>query len=112
MTKSELVEKLSGKLRHLSKTEIEVIVDTLFGKMEAALKNGQRIEIRGFGTFEVRHRPARQGRNPRSGSTVYIQNRKVPFFRVGKELHERLNAQVDAADSRSKKTESILDQTL
>lgn len=92
MTKSELVDVLSNKLRHLSKTEVEVIIDTLFGKMEDALKQGNRIEIRGFGTFEVRQRPARQGRNPRSGATVYIQNRKVPFFRVGKELYERLNA--------------------
>jgi integration host factor subunit beta len=92
MTKSELIEKLSLKLRNLSKTEVEVIVETMFGKMEDALKKGMRIEIRGFGTFEVRHRPARQGRNPRSGSTVYIQNRKVPFFRVGKELQMRLNA--------------------
>jgi integration host factor subunit beta len=107
MTKSELVEKLSLKLRHLSKTEVEVIVDTLFGKMQDALKNGQRIEIRGFGTFEVRQRPARQGRNPRSGSTVYIQNRKVPFFRVGKELHERLNPVIKTPEVDSDSTTAI-----
>lgn len=91
MTKSEMVEKLCGDLRHLSKTEIEVIVDTLFHKMTDALKKGKRIEIRGFGTFEVRERKAREGRNPKTGANVYVPERKVPFFKVGKELKERVN---------------------
>jgi len=91
MTKSELVEKLCTKLRGLSKTEIEVIVDSLFGKMTTALIKGERIELRGFGTFEVRHRPARHGRNPKTGASVYVKNRRVPFFKVGKELRERVN---------------------
>jgi len=91
MTKSELVEKLSYKLRSLSKTEVEIIVDTLFHKMTESLKQGHRIELRGFGTFEVRERKARQGRNPKSGATVYVKNRKVPFFKVGKELRDRVN---------------------
>lgn len=95
MTKSELVEKLSYKLRGLSKTEVEIIVDTLFNKMTEALKKGSRIELRGFGTFEVRKRNARQGRNPKTGASVYVQNRKVPFFKVGKELRDRVNYQTD-----------------
>jgi integration host factor subunit beta len=91
MTKSELIEKLGNRLRSLSKTEVEVIVDTLFNKMTDSLKKGDRIELRGFGTFEVRQREARQGRNPKTGATVYVKNRRVPFFKVGKELKERVN---------------------
>lgn len=99
MTKSEMVEKLCDDLRHLSKTEIEVIVDTLFHKMTDALKKGKRIEIRGFGTFEVRERKAREGRNPKTGANVYVPERKVPFFKVGKELKERVNEGVNAEQS-------------
>lgn len=91
MTKSELVEKLSYKIRSLSKTEVEIIIDTLFYKMTEAMKKGCRIELRGFGTFEIRNRRARQGRNPKTGATVYVKNRRVPFFKVGKELRERVN---------------------
>lgn len=93
MTKSELIEKISNQLRHLSKTEVEVIVDTVLGKMTEALREGHRVEVRGFGTFEVRHREARQGRNPKSGASVYVQNRCVPFFKVGKELKQRIDPQ-------------------
>lgn len=93
MTKSELIEKVGNNLRHLSKTEVEVIIETVFDKMVNALKQGHRVEIRGFGTFEVRHREARQGRNPKSGASVYVQNRGVPFFKVGKELKQRIDPQ-------------------
>lgn len=79
MTKSELVEQITYKVRSLSRTEVEIIVDTLFNKMTEALKNEKRIELRGFGTFEVRHRTARQGRNPKTGSPVYVKNRRVPL---------------------------------
>ncbi|MCP5464211.1 MAG: integration host factor subunit beta [Deltaproteobacteria bacterium] len=91
MTKSELIEQLSEHLKSLSRNEVEIIVDTMFNKMTEALQNGDRIELRGFGTFEVRERPARQGRNPKTGATVYVKNRKVPFFKVGKELKDRVN---------------------
>lgn len=91
MTKSQLVEKLCLELRNLSKTEVEIIVDTLFNKMVDALKKGHRVELRGFGSFEVRTRGARQGRNPKTGASVYVKNRKVPFFKVGKELRDRVN---------------------
>ena len=99
MTKSELVEKLGVKLRNLSKTEIEIIVDTLFDKMKEALKENHRIELRGFGTFEVRHRKARKGRNPKSGVSVYVKNRRVPFFKVGKELRDRINHTSDTTQA-------------
>jgi len=91
MTKSELIEKLAQKLRHLSQMEVEIIVDTVFNHMKDALRQHHRIELRGFGIFEVRHRKARQGRNPKSGSTVQVQDRSVPFFKVGKELKDRVN---------------------
>jgi len=100
MTKSQLIETLTSTLRHLSKTEVEVIVETVFGKMKDALKKKYRIELRGFGIFEVRTRPSRQGRNPKSGATVYVQNRYVPFFKVGKELRDRVNALPDNTDTK------------
>ena len=98
MTKSEMVETLMQKLRHLSKMEVEIIVDTVFNKMKDALKKHQRIELRGFGIFEVRHRKARLGRNPKSGETVDVKDRFVPFFKVGKELKERVNSPVALAN--------------
>lgn len=91
MTKSELIETLANKLRHLSRMEIEIIVDTVINKIKEALKSRNRVELRGFGIFEVRHRKARQGRNPKSGDIVDVQDRYVPFFKVGKELRDRVN---------------------
>lgn len=91
MTKSELVEQLSNRLKHLPHKEVEVVIDTVFDKMTDALSRGDRIEIRGFGSFEVRVRDPRQGRNPKTGASVYVETRKVPFFKVGKELRERIN---------------------
>lgn len=91
MNKSDLIEVITDRLKNLTRKEVEVIVDTVFDKMSHALCKGDRIEIRGFGSFEVRTRDARQGRNPKTGATVYVNTRKVPFFKVGKELRERVN---------------------
>lgn len=91
MNKSDLITTLEGRMKHLSKKEIELVVNTLFDKMTDALATGGRIEIRGFGSFEVRTREPRQGRNPKTGASVYVNTRKVPFFKVGKELKERIN---------------------
>lgn len=91
MNKSDLIQNLESNLKSLSRNEVEVIVETIFNQMTHALSKGERIEIRGFGTFEVRNRDPRQGRNPKTGATVYVQTRKVPFFKVGKELKERVN---------------------
>lgn len=91
MNKSGLIENVSGRLRSLSRKEVVVLIETIFDQMSRALAKGDRIEIRGFGSFEIRERKQRQGRNPKSGATVYVSTRKVPFFKVGKELRERVN---------------------
>lgn len=91
MNKSDLVNILDQKIEHLSHKDVDLIVDTIFDSMRNSLSQGERIEIRGFGTFEVRVRQARQGRNPKSGTQVAIGERRVPFFKAGKELKERVN---------------------
>ncbi|MFH1652494.1 MAG: integration host factor subunit beta [Pseudomonadota bacterium] len=91
MNKSDLIETLGKKLSTLSSRDVEVIVNTIFDSMTDALKSGDRIEIRGFGSFEVRVRQPRMGRNPKTGTTVKVGTRKVPFFKVGKELKENVN---------------------
>lgn len=91
MNKSDLIENLSEKIKNLSRKEVEVIVETIFDKMTQALAKGDRIEIRGFGSFEVRVREPRQGRNPKTGASVFVNTRRVPFFKVGKELKEKVN---------------------
>ncbi len=91
MTKSDLVRAMSLKVKSLSFQEMDLIVDSVFSKMTQALAKGDRIEIRGFGSFEIRIRPSRQGRNPKSGKQVFVETRRVPFFKVGKELRERIN---------------------
>lgn len=91
MNKSDLIEMLTVKMKNLSRKEVIFLVETIFDQMTKALATGDRIEIRGFGTFEVRVREPRQGRNPKTGAKVYVNTRKVPFFKVGKELKERVN---------------------
>src|SRR6185436_14762554 len=91
MTKSDLIEVVAEKLQ-IPKGKAEQIVNCIFDSMEESLKNGQRIEIRGFGSFEIRRYKAYEGRNPRTGDPVGVQPKKLPFFKVGKELKERVNA--------------------
>ncbi len=91
MTKSDLIEMVANKL-HLPKGKAELIVNCIFDAMEDSLKKGERIEIRGFGSFEIRHYKAYEGRNPRTGDPVGVQPKRLPFFKVGKELKERVNA--------------------
>lgn len=91
MTKSDLVEKLSEKVASLTKKECEEIVDTVFENMKKALHKGEKIEIRGFGSFTVRTRRAKEGRNPKTGDKVAIPEKRIPFFKVGKELRELVN---------------------
>ena len=90
MTKSELIEAVANKLK-LPKGKAELIVNCVFDSMEAALRRGERIEIRGFGSFEIRHYGAYKGRNPRTGDEVDVRPKRLPFFKVGKELKERVN---------------------
>ncbi len=90
MTKSELIEAIANELK-LPKGKAELIVNCVFDSMEVALKRGERIEIRGFGSFEIRHYKAYEGRNPRTGTKVEVRPKRLPFFKVGKELKERVN---------------------
>jgi integration host factor subunit beta len=91
MTKRQLIEKLAESVKGLSFKDAELVVDTIFETMSGALAKGDRIEIRGFGSFEIRVRKPRQGRNPKTGSAVAVPEKKVPFFKVGKELRLRAN---------------------
>jgi len=91
MTKSELIEKLSFTAVSLNKKEAEVVVNTIFDSIGDALVSGDRVEIRGFGSFTVREREAREARNPKSGEVVSIPAKKTPFFKTGKELRARVN---------------------
>ena len=90
MTKSDLIELVATKL-HLPKGKAELIVNCIFESMEDSLRRGERIEIRGFGSFEIRDYKAYEGRNPRTGDPVGVQPKRLPFFKVGKELKERVN---------------------
>jgi integration host factor subunit beta len=91
MTKSELVDKIVEANGILTRKESELVVNIVFDSMTEALKNGEKVEIRGFGSFTVRERGAREARNPKSGEIVNIQAKKAPFFKTGKELRERVD---------------------
>ena len=91
MVKSELIVRLAELNPHLFQRDIERIVTTIFDEISAALARGQRVELRGFGAFSVKRRPARTARNPRSGAAVHVSEKHIPFFKTGKELRERLN---------------------
>ncbi|MCP3677707.1 MAG: integration host factor subunit beta [Deltaproteobacteria bacterium] len=95
MTKSELVEMVARKVKNFSKKDIEVICDIIFNSMTETLKAGDKVEIRGFGSFKVKERKPRQGRNPKTGDTIDIPFKKVPFFKAGKELRERVDSDLD-----------------
>ncbi|HEY1586087.1 MAG TPA: HU family DNA-binding protein [Polyangia bacterium] len=97
VTKSDLIETVAQKL-HLPKGKAELIVNCVFDSMEASLKKGERIEIRGFGSFEIRHYKPYEGRNPRTGDPVAVQEKRLPFFKVGKELKERVNEAAQKKD--------------
>ena len=91
MTKSELIELLARRQPHLKLDDVDLSVRTLLQMMGGALATGQRIEIRGFGSFSLHFRPPRTGRNPRTGETVALPGRYVPHFKPGKELRERVS---------------------
>lgn len=92
MTKSELIAELAAANPHLTGRDAELIVSTIFDQITAALARGARVELRGFGAFTVKQRDARTGRNPRTGESVAVSEKCVPFFKAGKELRERVNA--------------------
>ncbi len=91
MIKSELVQKIADKNPHLYHRDVERIVNRVFDEVIDAMKQGHRVELRGFGAFSVKERNARLGRNPRTGESVDVTEKRVPFFKTGKELRQRLN---------------------
>ena len=95
MIKSELIAKLAAENPHLTQRDVERVVGVILDKMTQALEGGGRVELRGFGAFSVRSRPARAGRNPRTDESVAVKAKHVPFFKSGKELRERLNLSGD-----------------
>lgn len=91
MTRSDLVDALAAQFNQLPHRDAEMVVKTILDSMAEALANGHRIEIRGFGSFTISHRPARTGRNPRSGEAVHIPEKRVPHFKPGKALREAVD---------------------
>ena len=94
MTRSELIISAVERVSCLTHKDGEIMVDTIFDSMIEELAQGERIEIRGFGTFAVKRRDPREGRNPKTGETVHIPARRMPHFKIGKELYERINPTV------------------
>lgn len=94
MTRSVLIEKMAEKVKdlNLTKKQTEVVLETIFESIKDALVQGGKVEIRGFGNFRLRHRKFRKARNPKTGASVEVQPKKVPYFKVGKELREMVNS--------------------
>ena len=91
MTKAELIESLVERLDRLTKKEAELIVAVVLSGISDALANGDKVELRGFGSFKVKARRSRDGRNPKTGDRVHVEQKRVPYFKAGKELRERVN---------------------
>lgn len=91
MTRSELISQLASAYPHLYQRDIERVVEILLGEISTALEEGRRVEIRGFGSFSIRKRDARTARNPKTGESVKVTERNSIYFRMGKELQERIN---------------------
>ena len=91
MTKAQIIEKVSEQVTLLTKRQAEIVVNTLFNSVRDSLHRGDKTEIRGFGSFRLRSRRMKEGRNPKTGATVSVPAKKVPFFKAGKELEELLN---------------------
>ena len=92
MTKSELIAQLAGKQPQLDYRDVELAVKKLIDQLSTALSAGQRIEVRGFGSFSLHYRPPRVGRNPKTGDSVQVPDKHVPHFKPGKELRERVDS--------------------
>jgi len=97
MIKSELVQKIAGQNSHLYQRDIDNIVNAILGEITGAMRRGDRVELRGFGAFSAKVRSARMGRNPRTGAQVAVRHKRIPFFKTGKEMRERLNSTGEAA---------------
>ncbi|MBU6247667.1 MAG: integration host factor subunit beta [Xanthomonadaceae bacterium] len=99
MTKSELIEALAKRQQHLAFGDVELAVKSVIEQMSHALANGERIEVRGFGSFALHYRPPRMGRNPKTGEAVALPGKHVPHFKPGKELRERVNQTATDAEA-------------
>jgi integration host factor subunit beta len=99
VTKRELIEELVRLFPRFSRRDAEVMVNAIFDSLAEALRRGDRIEIRGFGSFVVKRRSAREGRNPRTGRRVRVAAKRVPFFKVGKELRARVDGDEESSPS-------------
>jgi len=97
MTKRDLIEEVVRLYPRYSRRDAEVMVNSVFNSMADTLRGGERIEIRGFGSFIVKHRQGREGRNPKTGKIVSVPAKRVPFFKVGKELKLRVDGKLAAA---------------
>lgn len=97
MIKSELVQKLAEQNPHLYQRDVEILVNAILDEITGALRRGDRVELRGFGTFSTKQRDPRQGRNPRTGARVDVSGKVVPYFKSGKEMRDRLNPKAGAA---------------
>ena len=97
MTKSELIARLAARNPHLYQMDVERIVATVFDEISKALASGHRVELRGFGAFSVKKRDPRTGRNPRTGEQVAVASKRVPYFKTGKDLRDRLNKEAARA---------------
>ena len=95
MTKSELIERLAQKLPQLPYRDVELAIKMIVELMTQRLANGERVEVRGFGSFTLHHRPGRVGRNPRTGESISLQEKHVPHFKPGKELREKVDVNKD-----------------
>jgi integration host factor subunit beta len=91
MIRSELIQSIADENPHLYQRDVERIVNTVFEEIVDAIASGNRVELRGFGAFSVKKRDARTGRNPRTGESVHVEEKHVPFFKTGKLLRDRLN---------------------
>jgi integration host factor subunit beta len=101
MTKSELIELITQRQSQLSHKDIDLAVKTILEHMAHSLEQGERIEIRGFGSFSLHHRPPRKGRNPKTGAPVDLPEKYVPHFKPGKELRDRVNLAAAKANTRA-----------
>jgi len=97
MTKAELVDKIAEKKPGLTRKQVEVVVNTVLDGIKDALSREDKVEIRGFGSFRVRFRRAKEGRNPKTGETVQVPPKKVPFFKAGKEMREMVDGKSPSA---------------
>ncbi|WP_127470880.1 integration host factor subunit beta [Thiomicrorhabdus aquaedulcis] len=98
MTKSELIELIARKQTQFTQKDVEIAVNQIVDAMIDSLSKGERIEIRGFGSFSLHHRKARVGRNPKTGETVTLSDKRVPHFKPGKSLRERVDASKESTD--------------